>query len=253
MFQNLTEIEWVVVILCALLIGFAKSGIAGTGTIVIPLMASIFPAGRSTGVLLPMLVVGDIFAVFFYRTTISWKHVLRPLPCALAGVVIGWALVYTYRPGDHYLKIIIGVIVLAMLAIQAWRQWRNGFDAKEMPLPAVLLLGLGGGIATMLANAAGPVFIVYLLAMNLPKEEFNGTRAVIFLLLNLFKLPFSHNLGYIDPASLLFNMKMLLLIPLGAFIGKVVVVKINQRTFGWAVWIMTIVASAKLLLDGFRG
>jgi len=86
-------------LLCAALIAFSKTGIAGAGSLAIPLMATIFPAGPSTGILLPILVVGDLFAIGFYRRHAVWKHVLRCLPWAVAGILAGWAFLFLwYRP-----------------------------------------------------------------------------------------------------------------------------------------------------------
>ena len=95
---------------------------------------------------------------------------------------------------NDQLKHIIGIIVLAMLAVHFWR---TRLRAEETPIPTAWwfggTLGFVAGVTTMMANAAGPVMVVYLLAMRLPKLAFVGTSAWFFFAVNWLKVPFSAN------------------------------------------------------------
>lgn len=245
---DLTPLAWGVAIFCAMLAGFNKSGVPGAGIFAVPLMASIFPAGPSTGIYLPMLITGDIFAVLYYHRHAEWKYVLRPLSWALVGIAAGFLFVKGAHCSDAILKRLIGAIVLVVLGGGVWLNWRG----KRLQVPHTwwfaALIGMFGGFATMIANAAGPIWIIYLLAMNLNKHAFLGTNGWIFLILNVAKVPFSYGLGFITVDSLLFDLKMAPFIGLGAWLGIHTAARIPQRLFTAIIAVLTALAALKLLV-----
>ncbi len=180
---DLDLVGWMVVALCAAMVGVSKTGIPGVGILVVPLMAAVLPARSSTGVLLGILILGDLFAATHYRHHAQWRHVLRLLPAAFAGIVAGYFALKVVT--DQQLRPIIGGTVLAMLAVNYWRI-RAGGQNQRIPSQWWFVVGLGflAGVTTMMANAAGPVMTVYLLAMKLPKIEFVGTSAWFFFVVN---------------------------------------------------------------------
>jgi uncharacterized membrane protein YfcA len=175
------------------MVGTTKTGLPGLGILVVPLMALVLPARQSTGILLGILILADLFAITYHRRNARWGHVVRLLPAAFAGIVAGYfGLKFV---NDQQLKPIIGGIVLIMLVVNYWRTRVRGEDAP-VPTQWWFAAGLGfmAGITTMMANAAGPVMIIYLLAMRLPKVEFVGTGAWFFFVVNWLKVPFSTKL-----------------------------------------------------------
>lgn len=243
---RLTEWQWVVAAFSAMVVGVSKAGLPGVGTLAIPLFAAIMPAKASTGFILPMLIVGDIIGVSYYHRHADWKRLAGLLPWAVAGILFGW-LTMT-RIEDSQLRPLIGGIVLALLALNLWRQRRPDFDAiipHARWLAAVI--GLLAGFTTMLANAAGPIFFIYLLAMRLPKHVFIGTSAWYFFLLNLFKVPLSASLGLITAESLRFNLLLVPAIAIGAWIGIRFARAVPERLFEWLVQALAAVAAIRLL------
>ena len=244
---DLSSTDWVVAALSGLLLGFSKTGMPGAGILAIPLMASILPAKVSTGIVLPMLIMGDVVAVVWYRRHAVWSHLFRIIPFAVVGILIGFAIMG--RITDRQLQPAIGGIIIVMLGLHVWRARRPGMDEH---LPTGLFfagtMGLLAGVTTMLANAAGPIMTIYLLAMRLPKTAFIGTGAWYFCLLNLFKVPFSMHLGLITPDTFAFNLRLLPFILVGAAIGIVAARRIPERTFGWAVQALAAAAALRLLL-----
>jgi len=241
--------DWIIVGIAALVIGISKTGIPGLGILAIPLVAWVIPAKQSTGVILPMLIVGDIFAMMYYKRHAVWPHLIRLIPWAVTGIILGYLIMDHIV--DRQLRPIIGLIVLVMLGVNYWRTHR--YKGQEIPIPGqwwfAAVMGLLAGITTMLANAAGPIMAIYLLAMQLPKNEFLGTGAWYFLLLNCFKVPFSANLGLINPGSLTLNLVNLPLIVIGALSGVRLVKIIPEKTFNALIQVLAAVAAAKLLFD----
>jgi len=245
---DLSIAGWVLVGLCAVLTGVSKTGIPGLGILMAPLMAMAFPehTRQSTGILLGMLILGDLFAAGYYRRRAEWKHVVRLLPPAFLGIVAGWrAMDYVT---DDQLQPIMGIIVLAMLGLNYWRTRAGG---EVAPIPRqwwfAALMGFTAGITTMMANAAGPVMVIYLLAMRLPKIEFIGTSAWFFFAVNWLKVPFSANLNLITGPSLKLDLMMLPLIALGAAGGILFLRRVPQKLFNSLVQVLAAAAAVKLL------
>jgi uncharacterized membrane protein YfcA len=237
---------WFVVVLCAFLIGVTKTGIPGLGILVVPLMATVVPARNSVGLLLGILILGDLFAAGYHRRNAEWKHVLRLLPAALAGIVAGFFALRLVT--DAQLKPIIGVIVLIMLGLNYWRTKSQG---QEVRIPTQwwfsALLGVIAGATSMMANAAGPVMTIYLLAMRLPKFAFVGTAAWFFFIVNWLKVPFSARLDLMTAESIKINLMMLPAIALGALVGVFFLKRIPQKAFDAVVQLLAAAAAIKLL------
>ena len=217
-------------LIAALSVGMAKSGIGGLGLLAVLLLAVVFPAKASTGVLLPLLIAADVFAVAMFRRHAQWHFLPMLLPPAVVGVVAGWWLMP--RISDGVFAPVIGVIVLAMIAVHYLRRlWPTltGMLPESRMFPWTM--GCMAGVTTMLANAAGPVLTIYLLARRLPKHEFVGTAAVFFFLINLIKVPFSAHLGLIDGGTLWVNAMLVPAVVAGLFAGRKVLGMIPQRVF----------------------
>ncbi|MHC4489537.1 MAG: sulfite exporter TauE/SafE family protein [Planctomycetota bacterium] len=243
---DLDLVGWVVVSLCAIMAGIMKTGIPGLGILVVPLMAIAIPTRRSVGVLLGILILADLFAIVYHRRNARWGHVLRLLPAAFAGIVAGYFGLKVVD--DELLEPIIGGIVLMMLGVNYWRTRTKG---KEAPVPTqwwfAVGLGFTAGVTTMMANAAGPIMIIYLLAMKLPKIEFVGTGAWFFFVINWLKVPFSADLELMTAESVKLDLMMLPFIALGAVLGIFFLKRIPQKVFNAVVQILAAIAAIILL------
>jgi uncharacterized protein len=244
---HLSYWQWLCLATAAFCSGLAKTGIAGLGILPVALFANVLPARESTGALLPLLLCGDVFGVTFYRKHASWPHLWRLFPWVIAGVVAGYCTLG--RVNNAQIQRMIGVILLAMVILHWWRGRQQGDLASHLPLSLWLaaLMGILAGFTTMVANAAGPVMVLYLLAIGLPKLVFIGTSAWFFLLVNVFKVPFSVKLGLITPASLLMDAILVLPLVPGAWLGPRLLQHINQRAFERMALILTLAGVVRLL------
>ncbi len=237
--------QWFWVILCALFVGMAKTGVAGVGMLVVPILATIFGGKASTGILLPMLSMADLFAVYYYHRHAEWKYVLKLLPATVAGVLLG--LWVGEIIDDQQFKMIMAVIILAGLAIMVWREQKN--IAKAIPHNWYFssFAGLLAGFSTMIGNAAGPVTSIYLLSMMLPKNSFIGTGAWFFLIINLFKIPFHITVWEtIDFHTFALDVAMFPAIMIGALLGVRVVKIIPEKPYRIFIILSTAIAAIKL-------
>jgi uncharacterized membrane protein YfcA len=243
---HLTATQWLLAILSALGIGVAKSGFAGVSMVHVVIFAFLFGARNSTGVVLPMLIVGDICAVLAFRQHARWDYIRRMLVPACLGVVAAWG--WMHRLDETLYKPVIGGIILSLSALQITRMRRPDWFA-HIPHAHWFAwsLGLLAGVTTMLANAAGPIMALYFLAVALPKLEFVGTSAWFFFILNVFKVPFSAGLGLIHKDTLLLNAVLVPVIVIGLFAGRWLIRRVSQRLFDGLLLAFAAVAALRLL------
>jgi uncharacterized membrane protein YfcA len=246
---SLPVLAWVALAVGALL--------TGVNTIAVALFAAVLPARQSTGVLLVLLMVGDLFAIWSYRRHADWQVLRRLVPTVVLGLLVGTAFLAV--TGDAAVRRVIGAILLALLALTVARRGvarRPGTaqrpDAAPTPAwrrrTASGTYGVLAGFTTMVANAGGPVMSMYFLASRLPVVTFLGTAAWFFFAVNLTKVPFSLGLGLITPGSLLVDVALLPAVVAGALLGRRVVRHISQAVFDRLVVVLTAVAAVYLLV-----
>ncbi|MER5276433.1 sulfite exporter TauE/SafE family protein [Streptomyces sp. NPDC002809] len=238
------------------LVGFSKTAVSGANTISLAVFAAVLPARESTGVLLPILIAGDLLAVLTYRRHAHWPTLLRLFPAVAVGVVAG--TLFMMWAGDAAVRTSIGAILIFMAGVTIWRRRTAAVGAEPTadaapPTAAERLkarsYGVLGGFTTMVANAGGPVMSLYLLSAGFRKLGFLGTSAWFFLIVNTSKVPFSVGLGLIDAQSLLLDACMLVFVVPGAWIGRKCVDRINQRLFERLVIGATVLGGLQLLLN----
>ena len=248
LFPDLTPFYFFLFLIVAILIGMSKAGLAGFGLAMVPLMALIFGAKPSTGVILPMLITADIMAVIYYRRNAVWKHIIRILPWAAAGIII--ALITGKMVNNNQFRVVMMTVVWIMLILMVLNDLRS---KKESVIPENKLfasfMGLAGGFSTMIGNSAGPVFTLYFLAMKLPKKEFIGTSAWLYLILNTSKLP----LQVLVWKNITWNFLMLDLIAipfiaLGIYLGIRIVKLFPENVYRYFVIATTLVTSVLLFI-----
>lgn len=233
----------------ALVIGFSKTAIGGLGTIAAAIFATQLPTKESTGAVLLLLIIADVMAVLSYRRDANWKLLRHLLPAMVPGLVVGTLILLVID--DRSLRLWIGSLILVMVVLQLVVTWRNrGKEQVLKPHHPVVSWAAGGaaGVATMTANAAGPITTLYLLSSGVDKKMFLGTAAWFACIGNLIKVPFSAGIGLMPPATLLLTVILAPVVLLGGVIGRLVVRKLNQTWFNRAILAGSVVAAIAVLL-----
>jgi uncharacterized membrane protein YfcA len=237
---SLPLVGWLVLVLCALLIGFAKTALGGVALIAVVLAAQVVPTKDSTGVVLVMLLVGDLVATWTYRHNVDWRLIGRLIPPVVVGIGLG-ALFLNWVDGPT-LKRTMGVILLVLLLIGLWPEKL----AAHRPSVGLAYGGLAG-FTTMVANGGGPPMSLYLLARKYDKLRFLGTTAWFFFAVNLIKVPFSIGAGIVRPDTALLAAVLAPVVLIGTWVGRLTIKRINQATFDRLVTILVAVAAVYLL------
>ena len=236
--------QWALFVLAGILVGVAKTGVAGLGMLSVAIFSHIMPAKQATGIVLPLLCMADIVAVVSYRQHANWRHLWHLFPYTAAGVLLGYFAMD--RIDNRQASLLIGIIIISLVAVHLWRRWRGGHEADHGAWFAPVI-GVLAGFTTLVANAAGPLMAIYFLAMRLPKMEYVGTAAVFFLLMNFFKVPFMVHLGLINSTSFQLNVALAPAVLVGTLVGRRMLAHINQKAFENLALTLSAVAGAKLL------
>ena len=242
--SELSGWDWGLAILAAVIVGISKSGIGGLGMLSVLIFAQIMPAKQATGVVLPLLCFGDIVGASYYWRHAKWTHLWRLFPWTAAGVLLGYFALD--RIDERQARTLIGGIVLGLVVMHLLRRRYAGHEAEHGAWFAPTI-GVLAGFTTLVANAAGPLMVIYMLAMRLPKLDWVGTGAVFFLILNFFKVPFMVHLGLINRDSFALNLWLAPLVLAGAWFGRKLVMKIDQRAFENIALGLSVVAGLRLL------
>ncbi|MGN8027734.1 sulfite exporter TauE/SafE family protein [Microbacterium sp. 22242] len=244
---DLAPWAWILLAVAGTVVGLSKTALPGANTISVAIFAAILPARSSTGALLILLIVGDMFALLTYRRHAHWPTLLRLAPAVAAGLVLG--AVFLAFASNTVVRPVIGVILLAMVGITLWRRRRAPEPADGAThLGTTLGYGALGGFTTMVANAGGPVMSMYFLAMRTPVKVFLGTAAWFFAIVNLVKVPVLAGLGLITVPVLLMDAVLVPMVVIGALFGRWLIPRIHQGLFDRIVLVLTILGAAYLLI-----
>ncbi|WP_142533607.1 sulfite exporter TauE/SafE family protein [Saccharicrinis carchari] len=236
---------WFITALCALITGLSKSGLKGFAMINIPILAILYGGMSSVGILLPFLIFGDAFALIYYRRNAQWSHIKRLFPWTMVGLVI--AMLIGKYINDQQFRTSIAVSILVCLAIIVYRDISGQKTALTNNKWFTHSLGFSGGFATMIGNAAGPIFNLYLMSMRLPKNVFIGTGAYFYLILNTIKLPIHFFYWQsISTSTLQLNFVMLPILLAGAFAGKKIVQYIPEKAY--RIFVIGVIALSAIVL-----
>jgi len=241
---------WLAAVATALLIGISKAGFgSGPGVIATPLLSLVMPVPEAAALLLPILLLADVFVVRHYYNQVDKPSLRAMLPGALLGIVLGALVFRQLSDHERMLKLGIGVIALAFVLYQVVRSRILQVVGQKRPsATAGFILGTTSGFVSTLAHVGGPPMIIYMLPQKLPRNLFVGTTAVFFFIVNLVKLIPYTLLGLLLVGNLTV---MVLLLPV-LFIGTRLGVWLNRRFsevwFNRVVYVILFLVGIQLIL-----
>jgi len=245
-FSDFSLLNLTLIFISAFIIGLAKAGLKGIEMLNVTLMALVFGGKVSTGIVLPLLCAADIAAVIYYHRHAQWNHFWKLLPWIILGILIG---VFTGKELNEvvFRKIMGGIIILTVF-IMLYQEFR-----KSIKIPGGILFAAGtgivSGITTMLGNLAGAFSNLYFLAMRVPKNDFIGTAAWLFLVINLFKLPFqAFYWKNISTVSLKTDLLLLPALLAGFFLGVKIVKHVRDDLYRKVVIVLTLIGALMIFL-----
>ncbi len=231
-----------------MIIGVSKAGFGGgTGVVVGPVLALLFPAKETVGLMLPLLFACDIASLFPYWRKWDSRNVAVLMPGAVIGIVIG-----TFSLGrisDAFLAKTIGGAAILFSLLQVYRDWKfrnpkpfvpNNFDG--------FLAGMGTGFVSTLSHVGGVLSTMYLLPQRLNNETFVGTTTALYFLINLLKIPGYLKLGVLNASTFQRDIPLFPLVLVGTWLGVVLNRRVSSAVFSKIVLAIVLVTGVKLLM-----
>lgn len=228
------------------LIGLAKGGLGGTlGVLATPLMSLVMPADQVIGLLLPILMTADVFAVASHWQRWDRRLILLLIPGSVIGMLLGSFFIASISP--ETLRRGIGVIVLIFVLYRLFERQILAFMQYKSRNWYGFVAGAVAGFSSTLAHTGGPPIAIYLLMENVQPRVFVATSALFFAIVNWIKVPSYFYIGLFDFNLLGQVLWLLPLLPLSVWMGKWVSVRINKTTFDRIIVVILALTAVFLL------
>jgi uncharacterized membrane protein YfcA len=243
-----TSATWILVGLASVLLGFSKTAVGGVAMVSVAIFAAVLPARASTGLVLLLFLVGDVFALRAYTRFTEWAVLRRLAPAVAVGIAVG--ALFLLVAADLAVRRTIGVILLVLVTVATVQKLRRRGEGEDPgPASSALMVSTGAvsGFTSMVANAGGAIMSLYLLRLRLPVMVFLGTTAWFFFVINVVKVPISLGLGLLDWSTARATLLLSPAVVVGALAGRAVARRMSLATFEWVILTVTFAAALNLL------
>lgn len=240
---------WISAAFALCILGMGKSGFGGgLGILAVPLMSLTIPPVDAAALLLPLLLIMDVFSVHHYRNNYDRSTLLVLLPTAFIGIMIAGYFFRQFSDDEQLMRFGIGIVGLLFVCIQVARSLIFGrLSAYKMPTTVGRAVGLVSGITSTLVHAGGPIANLYILPQNLPRHIYVGTTVILWFVVNIAKLIPYTLLGLLHIGNLT---TVLLLSPFcyaGVRFGIFLNGRVNQQWFLGIVYALLFVTALQLV------
>jgi uncharacterized membrane protein YfcA len=243
-----TSATWILVGLASVLLGFSKTAVGGVAMVSVAIFAAVLPARASTGLVLLLFLVGDVFALRAYTRFTEWAVLRRLAPAVAVGIAVG--ALFLFVAADLAVRRTIGAILLVLVSVATVQKLRRRGEGEDPgPASSALMVSTGAvsGFTSMVANAGGAIMSLYLLRLRLPVMVFLGTTAWFFFVINVVKVPISLGLGLLDWSTARATLLLSPAVVVGALAGRAVARRMSLATFEWVILTVTFAAALNLL------
>ena len=245
-FFAFSTFNWVLILLGAFIIGLSKAGLKGIDMMNVTIMAIVFGGKASTGIVLPLLCAADVMAVIYYHRHARWPEFWKLIPWMVIGILIG--VFVGKNLNELIFRRIMAVIIILTATLMLLLESRKNIKMPDNKLFAATM-GLASGFTTMLGNLGGAFSNIYFLAMRMVKNNFIGTAAWVFLVINYFKLPFQviywKNIGL---STIRTDLILLPAMVIGFWAGIKIVAKIKDDSYRKVVIALTLIGAVFIFL-----
>ncbi len=228
----------------SVVIGLAKGGLGPVmGALATPLLSQVMPVSQAVATALPLLMLGDVFALRAYWGDWDMRTIRLLIPAAVLGILAGTYLLAelpdsVLRPALGTFSLLIAAYKLASDRLTTVAYQPRGWHSY--------LAGATSGFGSAVANAGGPPFTAYMLLQSMSPRTFIGTTTLFFALVNLIKLPGFVVTGLMDDAPLGIVLAVLPLLFGGVWLGRRFINWVDPQDFE-RVMIALLVAASVLL------
>ncbi len=241
---------YLVAIPAVIVLGVSKGGIAGLGTLAMPMLSLVESPVRAAAILLPILVVQDWVSVWAYRRDFSPRNLVILIPSSMVGVALGWLL--AARVTEDAVRLAVGLISIAFVLYMLIRDRLGSAPVERPDIPGGILWGSVAGFTSFISHAGAPPFQVYVMPQNLKPRIFAGTATMFFAAVNLLKLPPYFLLGQFSRENLMVSAGLIPVAVLSTFAGVWMVRRVATERFYAIILALTFLIGVKLTYDAIH-
>ncbi|HEX6999142.1 MAG TPA: sulfite exporter TauE/SafE family protein [Gammaproteobacteria bacterium] len=231
------------------LLGFSKGGLAGVGSLALPLIVIVIEPVQAAAIMLPILIAQDTVGVWAFRRHLDWYVLGWTVPGATFGILLGY--LFAANVPSAAVMALVGVISIAFGAYRLWlrRQGTPKAAAPSSPGWIGSLFGVASGFTSQIAHAGAPPFQLWVLPRRLPRDVLVGTSAVYFAVINWIKVPAFAALGQFSATNVLTAAALLPVAIVSTFAGVWLVRRIDGERFYAIIYCLMIVVGVILLFE----
>ena len=241
-------LQTTLLIFAALLIGISKAGFGGgPGMLVPPLLALFLPPRYAIGLLLPLLLATDIFALRFYWRRWDTRNVVPILAGAAVGIGIGYLFLDVLS--EAQMRKAIGILAVVFAGIQLVRERLVSKEHTMRPFaPLGALVGVVCGVGSTLAHQGGVPITLYLLPQRPDSITFVATTTAIFFFVNAAKVVPYAAAGMLPKEALFTDLWLLPVVFIGTALGVRLNAVVPREWFLRVVLVFVLATGIKLLM-----
>lgn len=213
-----------------------------------PLFALALSGRAAVGVMLPLLILCDIFvlSLSYYRKNIDKETIAVLMPSMLVGIAAGLP-VLNIMPDDAFKKF-IGLLALFFAVAQAYKDFYLKIDEPIKVNRFIgFALGFGAGFASAVAHQGGVFTTMYMLPQKMPNAVFVGTSTLLYFVVNLSKVIPYWQMGLINDWGLMLGLQLLPPVAFGAIVGVWLNKILNLKAFSNMILLLVFLTAIRLL------
>jgi len=233
---SVIEISFIIftVFIASIIRGFNGFGFSAT---CISLISFILPTIEIVPIILILEVLVSVFMIPYIWSKIDWKFVFQILIGITIGTPIGLYLLKFLSPSITHL-LICGIVIFFVIL-----QMRGYSNKKINILPVKFLAGGVSGIINGLGTLGGMPISLFLLITKVRPIVIRGSLAAIFFIADAYVLNLSFYAEIVEVTALYRVLPLILVLPIGIFIGNKFFVKSREETYRKFVFYFLIIIS----------
>jgi hypothetical protein len=238
---------YLVAVPAVILVGLSKGGLAGALAMLgVPMMSLAVPPIQAAGILLPILIAMDVFALWAYRHEWDVRNLLIMVPAAVVGIAVGWLT--AEQVSDAHVRLIVGLVALGF-TLSYWLGWPRQGQTQANTVRGGAW-GMLAGFTSFVSHAGGPPVQIYLLPQRMSPRLYVGTSVVFFWIVNWIKVVPYAMLGQLGSTNLMTSLVLAPLAPLSIFAAVKLIDRIESNAYYAITYFLLFVISLKLIWDG---
>ncbi len=211
--------------------GFGFSAICISG------FSFILPAIEIVPVILALEVIISIFMVPYIWSKIDWRFVFKIILGIIVGSPIGLYLLKHLNPETTHLSVCLLIIFFSILLMKGYSNQKINNNYGKF------FTGIVSGTLNGLTTLGGMPVALFLLTTNIQPAIIRGSLAALFFLTDIYAFTLSFFAGIVDMTTIYRVIPLIIILPLGVFIGNKFFVKSKEATYKKVVFYFLIIIS----------